>query len=91
MKDNNPFNAFAECFNPSFEIIVSTEELQRSMVEVNSWLMTLKGAERDAAAHRMSAYIQKAQEVIEKKKEVLEGILLANRGLMKANSQYGKY
>lgn len=91
MKDDNPFNVFMACFNSSFEIIVSTEELQRSMKEVNSWLVTLNGSEREAVANRMASYIQKAQEVIRKKQDVLEEIILANRGQMKANSQYGKY
>lgn len=94
MKDDNPFNpfnAFIACFNSSFEITVPTEELQRSIKEVNSWLMTLDRGERDAVANKMATYIQKAQEVIRKKQDVLEEIILANRGQMKANSQYGKY
>lgn len=91
MKGDNPFNVFMACFNSSFEIIVPTEELQRSMREVNSWLMTLNEVERDVVANKMASYIQKAQEVIRQKQEVLEDIILVNRGQMKANSQYGKY
>lgn len=91
MKSDNPYAVFLACFNPSFEIIVPIEELQRSMREVNSWLMTLNEVERGAVANTMASYIHKAQEVIRKKQEVLEGIILTNSGQIKANLQYGKY
>ncbi|MFD3446009.1 hypothetical protein ACFDTO_15555 [Microbacteriaceae bacterium 4G12] len=89
--DTTPYDEFKQCFNASFSMIVSLEELQEKMTTLNRWLEMLCDEERREVAHEIETLILKAQESLSKKQIVLEETILANNSQMKANSYYGKY
>ncbi|MEH7462398.1 flagellar biosynthesis protein FlgG [Bacillus thuringiensis] len=89
--NNNAYEKFVSCFNDTYDVIVSEEELKTRMAEFNAWFSTLEESMNNQVANEVIPLITKAAEKIRNNQHLLEEMIMVNDGRMKANSYYGKY
>ncbi|HDX9590444.1 TPA: flagellar biosynthesis protein FlgG [Bacillus pseudomycoides] len=89
--NNNAYEKFVSCFNDTYDVIVSEEELKTRMEEFNAWFSMLEESMNKQIANEVVPLITKAAEKIRHNQRTLEEMIIVNDGRMKVNSYYDKY